>query len=67
MVTAVIAAIVTGGVTGVISALGTVGALKVHISYIREALNRHDHRLRELEMKRASGHGAPDALLPPKG
>ena len=38
--------IFTAGVTGVISTMGTVVALRVHIFYIRETLNRHEEAIR---------------------
>lgn len=49
VITAVIAAVVTGVVTGLISSLGTVSAIRVHIQYLRETLQKHDERLRDVE------------------
>jgi len=46
---AVVGAVVTGAVTGIISSMGTVSAIRVHIQYLRETLQKHDDRLRDVE------------------
>jgi hypothetical protein len=41
--------LLTAVLTGATSTLATVAALKVHISYHRETLDRHDRRITALE------------------
>ena len=47
-------AIITATVTGLISTLGTVAALRVHITYLREILRAHDTRISTLESHQLS-------------
>lgn len=51
-------ALLASVITGAISSVGTVGAMQVHIDYLRENIVRHekemseiDTRLREVEIK----------------
>lgn len=49
IITAAMVAVVTGIITGIISSASTISSLRVHIEYIRESLDKHDARLREVE------------------
>ncbi len=44
-----LSSVVTGIITGVLSSVGTVAAIRVHISYLRETTAKHDKRLTEVE------------------
>lgn len=46
MIDVVVTAIVTAIITGGVSSVSTVAALRVHISYLRETLSRHDDEIR---------------------
>ena len=46
---AAVSSVATGIIAGVVSSLGTVTALKVHITYLRETLSKHDRRLTKIE------------------
>lgn len=63
--TAVVAAVVTGAVTGLISSISTVSSLRVHIQYLRETLQRHDERLREVEREQREVLGLVKGKGPP--
>ena len=55
-----ISSVVTGVITGILSSFGTIAALKVHITYLRETLSRHDTRLTDVERnQRALRDDAP--------
>lgn len=49
LVIPIIVAIVSGVMTGIVSSMGTVSSLKVHIQYLRETIEKHDVRLRAVE------------------
>ncbi len=49
MTIAAITSVVTGIIAGGLSSLGTVAALRVHITYLRETLTKHDRRLTKIE------------------
>lgn len=59
MDSSLIAAIVSAVGAGVVSSLGTIAALRVHISYINETLKRHEKAI-ERAHQRADEH---DKLL----
>jgi hypothetical protein len=42
-------ALVVGIITGGISSFGTVSAMQVHISYLRESIERHDKSIENLQ------------------
>jgi len=45
----------TSILTGVVSAVGTVGAIRVHISYLREGLQRAHNRIDDVEQRIRDG------------
>ncbi len=50
IIIAAVSSVVTGIIAGVLSSVGTVAAIKVHISYLRETLTSHDKRLTRIEI-----------------
>ena len=57
---AAVSSVATGIITGVVSSIGTIAALKVHIKYLRETQTSHDRRLIEIERnQRTLRAGAP--------
>ena len=46
---AAVSSVAAGIIAGVVSSIGTVTALKVHITYLRETLSKHDRRLTKIE------------------
>jgi len=45
----------TSILTGVVSAIGTVGAIRVHIAYLREGLARAHNRIDDMERRFRNG------------
>ena len=45
----ILTAVATGIITGIVSSLGTVKALRVHIEYLRENADRVEKRVAALE------------------
>lgn len=43
--------ILTAVVTGLVSSIGTVAALRVHVTYLREAIKRHDEELKDVNKR----------------
>lgn len=58
LISAAVIAVVTGIITGALSSLGTVSSMRVHIEYIRSAIERHDARLLEVEKEQHKIAGA---------
>lgn len=54
--------IITAVVTGAISAIGTVAALRVHILYIRERLTEHHERFNKMERAIERAHERLDEM-----
>ena len=65
IIEAIIIAIVTGVLSGVLSAMGTINSMKVHIDYIREAIDKHDKRLEQVEAEQHRIAGAVGVNGPP--
>lgn len=60
-VTEIVSVIVSSVLTGIVSTMGTVKALGVHIAYLRESLDRHERaierahqRIDEIDKRRAT-------------
>lgn len=45
IITVTITSLVSGSISGIFSALGTIKVLKVHLSYMKEELERHETKL----------------------
>lgn len=46
---AAVVAMITGLITGGLSSIGTITSMKIHIDYIRKAIDSHDVRLSSVE------------------
>ena len=65
IVEAIVIAIVTGVLSGVLSAFGTISSMRVHIEYIRQAIEKHDRRLSAVEREQHQIAGAVGVQHPP--